>query len=108
MMNRFLAITVLLLISFFSQNVTYDSKAVSNDYHHYVLDDSNSNNVIPFDDNDHDKHKFLLIHAFTILVTFLLITRTNKYVSFNHKKFIFLTPIFYQSNYVDTALLKKS
>jgi hypothetical protein len=106
-MNRFLAITVILLLSIFTPSVDHHSIDVSTDPNHYILDNSISDNVLPFD-VDHDKYKSFVSSILIIFVNILIISWTTKHVTSNHRRFIYLTPIFYQSNYVDTSLLKKS
>jgi hypothetical protein len=106
-MNRFLAITVILLLSIFTPSVDHHTIDASTNQNHYILDNTISDLVIPFD-VDHDKHKSF---ANPILITFviiLIISWATKHLTSNHRRFIYLTPIFYQSNYVDTSLLKKS
>lgn len=101
-MNRLLALAVFFLLFSLAHVFVDNHLKVHVNYEKTILDDQSSNDSYPIKNDDTSKIiKFTLVSSIFIILSF---SKLNTFrLSFTRKKLL-LTPVFYQSNYVDVPL----
>ena len=105
-MNKYLALSLLLLFSTFSCFFVDHHSQISINYKSSILDHQSVNDSYPVDhDNEHILINFGSL-IFLILIIFKFIKANALLISLIRRKML-LTPVFYQSNYVITPFLSE-
>lgn len=106
MMNRYLALTILLLFSTLNHFIVYGHLQVLVHHESSIL-----NNQVLDDDSypiqNDDPHKIIHFTLISLVLLILFITKSSTFLTNISRKQIFLNPIFYQSNFVIASPLCK-
>lgn len=102
MMNRYIGIAILLLFSSLSHFFIDDHLQVKFHHESMIVDNQSSDDSSQM---NNDTPKIINFTLFSIIFMILSLTKSNTFVYHLTKKKIFLTPIFYQSNYVKESPL---
>ena len=106
MMNRYLALAILLLFSTLYHFFVDDYLQVSVHHESSIL-----NNQVLDDDSypiqNDDPHKIINFTLISLVLIILFITKSSTFLTNISRKQIFLNPIFYQSNFVIVSPLCK-
>ena len=108
MMNRYLALAILLLFSTLSHFYVDDHLQVNVHHESSILDNQSPNDDSYPIQND-DPHKIINVNLISLILIILFLTKSSTFLTKISRRQIFLNPIFYQSNYVIVPpLCKKS
>lgn len=103
MMNRYLALAILLLISSLSHFIVDDHLQVSGHHESFMLDNQSLDDSYPIQKDD--SHKIINFTLISLIIIILFLTKSSTFLTNITRRQIFLNPIFYQSNYVIVPLL---
>jgi hypothetical protein len=108
-MKKFEALSIMLLLSFLSFSVLQVSSGTTKTHHESKAIISLDDSTLKLKWDDEKKHPFDLPLLYTLALFIIMATILLDNVSRNFdRKFVFLLPIFYQSNYVISSPELKS
>lgn len=107
-MSRYLVLVILLLFITLANFMGYGHIHANAIQESTISDYKNSNDDHSLDNISSGNHNTIFQDLILLVFIILFLTKSINLLTKFKKRYILLIPIFYQSNYVDTPLLKKS
>jgi hypothetical protein len=106
-MNRHLFLAFLIVFISLTNSLGYGHIQSIAVQENTISDNNNSDDYLPLDNIFNGKHNITFQDLVLIIFLILSLTKSLNLLIKFIQRYVILTPIFYQSNYVDTPLLKK-